>query len=120
MATIQVYDERSDTNYNIDYTVENAVVNQNHTGYPNYYIKVSTGQRVFGTGAIVPAEIVLNLLAPNYDVTEELKARSVVIMDKVSGGFLSSSSSTRSSSSSVSRSSESSLSSLSSLSSQTP
>ena len=149
MATIQVYDDQHDINYNIDYTVENAVVNQSHTGMPNYYIRVSTGQKVYGTTTSVPAEIVLTLLAPDYDVTEELKKRAVIIMDKVTGGelmssslfesSLSSSESTMSTSSSMSgsspssgssstplslssgsSSSQSSLSSLSSLSSQTP
>ena len=81
MATIQVYDDQHDINYNIDYTVENSVVFGSGTGYPNYYIRVSTGQKVYGTTQSVAAEVVLTLPAPG-DVTTELKKRSVVIMDR--------------------------------------
>jgi len=98
MATIQVFNEATGLTYNIDYSVESAVVNGNNTGYPNFYIKVSTTQKVIGTGATVPAEIVTTLSAPGYDVTTDMKYKSVVIMDKVAGGTLMSSSSSNSSS----------------------
>jgi len=146
MATIQVYDDTHDINYNLDYTVENAVVFGSGTGFPNYYIRVSTGQKEYGTTTGVAAEIVLTLPGPDFDVTNELKKRAVIIMDKITGGelmsssmgqsSLSSSESTMSTSSSLSGSSpssgssstplsqssgsSSSLSSLSSESSQTP
>lgn len=117
MASIQVYNEGTGTSYFIDYTVGNAVLSQSGVGSPDFYLIASTSQRVIGTGAIVPAEIVLSLPAPNYDITEELKTRAVIIMDEVSGGSLlstSSASSSSKSSSSISSASSISLSSLSS------
>ena len=120
MSTLQVYNEQTGGTYNIEYTVDNAILYGYHTGRTQYYIRVYTTQKGYvagGAGATfnIPAEIVVSLDGPDYDVTAEMKKRSVVIMDAVSGYILMSSSS--SSDSTGSSSSSSTLSSRSSASS---
>jgi hypothetical protein len=94
MATITVYNAELDQNYQIDVTLEDAVVNGSGAGASSFYIKLATNRKD-PLGQSIPNRIIEDLGAS--DVSSLVTAEADSMIEEIKGSLLSSSESSGSS-----------------------
>jgi len=114
MATLNVYNRATDSYFNINVTVENAVIKGTGDGGAAFYVRVDTTRRS-STGEVIPSRIITTTALASTRLTEVIQQAISDIIEEVSA--LASSSSSLSSSESTVAMPSSQSSSLSSISS---
>ena len=96
MATITVFDSETSSTWNVEATLDQAVVNGSGTGVTGYYIRLTTS-KADQLGGVVGDQIIEDLPA-NSNITREVEDSLSEMIAEVHGSMLSESMSSSSSS----------------------